>query len=167
MPPMKARERLYLTSGRDQLVRQGDPLAAFLYAGEGDEIPETAAERFGLVDGRLPTRRKSSAAETLLGSSVLPAMVELAAGVTIQLGLVVARAHKDSGLSVDAWNALPEADREAKLAQAVDTMKTEPPPSPKAPKPKARAGKEQKPAGDKELKPAGNKGGQGAQPPKS
>lgn len=52
---MRARERLYLTADRDRVVRAGDPKAAFLYASEGDEIPDTAAAKFGLVDGRLKT----------------------------------------------------------------------------------------------------------------
>ncbi|MFZ5747895.1 MAG: hypothetical protein ACOY45_09605 [Pseudomonadota bacterium] len=51
---MKAMERLYLTADRRALVRQGDPAAATLYAIPGDTIPESTAERFGLVAGRLP-----------------------------------------------------------------------------------------------------------------
>lgn len=46
-------ERLYLTSDRDALVPEGDGAAAFLYAAPGDEIPASAAEKFGLKDGRL------------------------------------------------------------------------------------------------------------------
>jgi len=55
---MQAKERLYLTGDRKALVGEGDKRAASLYAVPGDEIPQSAAERFGLVDGRL----KSSAA---------------------------------------------------------------------------------------------------------
>jgi predicted flap endonuclease-1-like 5' DNA nuclease len=51
---MFAKERLYFTSSREALVREGNPKAAFLYAAPGDEIPESAAERFGLVNGALP-----------------------------------------------------------------------------------------------------------------
>jgi len=50
---MEARERLYMTRERDRVVRQGDPAAASLYAAVGDEIPASAAERFGIVEGRL------------------------------------------------------------------------------------------------------------------
>lgn len=52
-----AQQRLYLTADKDRLVRQDDPAAAFLYCTPGDEIPESAAERFGLVDGRLKAKR--------------------------------------------------------------------------------------------------------------
>ncbi|QXN68004.1 hypothetical protein [Microcystis phage Mwe-Yong1] len=44
-------ERLYLTADRTRVVPHGSPEAAFLYASEGDEIPASAAEKFGLVDG--------------------------------------------------------------------------------------------------------------------
>ena len=44
-----AKERLYLTSDKKRLVTTGDKRAAFLYATIGDEIPDSAAERFGLV----------------------------------------------------------------------------------------------------------------------
>lgn len=67
----------------------------------------------------------SDADDTLVGSSVLPAMIEIAAGSEVQLGAVVARAHKESGLSVTDWNALAGDDREAKLAATVEAMKAE------------------------------------------
>ena len=51
---MIAAERLYLTAERDRVVAEGDTDAAFLYAAPGDEIPETAAKMFGLVNGGLP-----------------------------------------------------------------------------------------------------------------
>lgn len=53
MSIMHAKERLYLTACRTALVREGDPTAASLYAGPGDEIPASAVERFGLVDGTI------------------------------------------------------------------------------------------------------------------
>lgn len=161
---MLARERLYLTADRDRLVRTGDPKAAFLYASPGDEIPDTAAARFGLADGRLKPGKRSTA-EVLLGSSVLPAEVEIASGKSVQLGRVAAQAHKASGLSTEDWNALPEADREARLAQEIDVLKAETAVSPKpvkvkvsAPgKPKAAA-KEKPAPEDKEKKPDEDKG---------
>jgi len=166
---MLAKERLYLNGGRNRLVRQGDKTAAFLYAAEGDEIPASAAEKFGLVDGRLKASGKRSVAAALLGSSLLPSLVEIAQGLTVQLGAIVARAHKESALDVEAWNDLPEEDREARLAAVVEAMKAEaakaPPAAPAKPKPASRparakaakAGKEQKPAPDKEQKPAADK----------
>lgn len=68
---------------------------------------------------------KSDEAETLLGSSVLPANVEIGEKKSVQLGDIVALAHKTSGLTLADWNALPEADREAKLAETVETLKAE------------------------------------------
>ena len=50
---MLAAERLWLTAGRDRLVREGHKDAATLYAAVGDEIPDSAAAMFGLADGRL------------------------------------------------------------------------------------------------------------------
>lgn len=51
---MKAMMRLFLTTCLTRLVAEDDPDAATLYAGIGDEIPESAAEKFGLVDGLFP-----------------------------------------------------------------------------------------------------------------
>lgn len=48
---MKATARLYLTACTTALVAAGDPRAATLYASPGDDIPDSAAEKFGLVDG--------------------------------------------------------------------------------------------------------------------
>jgi hypothetical protein len=152
---MHARERLYFTGDRQSLVGEGNPNAAFLYAALGDEIPASAAEKFGLVDGKL-TPKSAAKNETLLGSSVLPAMVEIGSGKTVQLGTIVAAAHKASGLSGDAWNALPEDEREGHLATMVEKMRA--PKPAKAARGKAPA-KEQKPAGDKEQKPGESKGG--------
>ena len=67
----------------------------------------------------------ADAHDMLLGSSALPSIIEIAAGNEVQLGAVVARAHKDSGLSVADWNALANDDREAKLAATVEAMKAE------------------------------------------
>jgi hypothetical protein len=66
---MKCTQRLYLTAGSLALVAAGSKDAVTLYAVPGDEIPESAAERFGLVDGHLkgfdrPARRRTKAAPT-------------------------------------------------------------------------------------------------------
>lgn len=53
---MICNQRLYLTKDRKKLVPHGDARAAFLYATPGDEIPASAAEMFGLVDGELPSK---------------------------------------------------------------------------------------------------------------
>lgn len=58
-----AQERLYLTADRKRLVGEGNPKAAFLYASPGDEIPESAAKRFGIVDGKLKKSAVKKVAE--------------------------------------------------------------------------------------------------------
>lgn len=50
---MQCTQRLYLTEDKQKLVGEGDKKAAFLYAVPGDEIPDSAVEKFGLVDGHL------------------------------------------------------------------------------------------------------------------
>ncbi|PAL20214.1 hypothetical protein [Sphingopyxis sp. GW247-27LB] len=50
---MIAKERLYLTADSKRLVREGDRAAASLYAAKGDEIPDSAVQRFGLKDGTI------------------------------------------------------------------------------------------------------------------
>ncbi len=50
---MKATTRLYLTASKAALVLEGDPRAATLYAAPGDDIPDSAVERFGLADGTI------------------------------------------------------------------------------------------------------------------
>ncbi len=46
-----ATERLWLTEDQTEVVKDGDPRAATLYASVGTRIPEEAAIRFGLVKG--------------------------------------------------------------------------------------------------------------------
>jgi len=50
---MKATQRLYLTADRKKVVPAGHPKAATLYCVPGDEIPQSAADKLGLVDGGL------------------------------------------------------------------------------------------------------------------
>lgn len=61
----------------------------------------------------------------LHGSNTLAAVIALTAGIEVQLGTVVARAHKESGLSAEDWNALEEAERDELLNATVETMKAE------------------------------------------
>ena len=51
---MFAKARLFLNADKSKLVHECSEEAAFLYAIPGDEIPDSAAEMFGLVDGDLP-----------------------------------------------------------------------------------------------------------------
>lgn len=60
---MVAKERLYLTKDKGRLVGEGDKRAAFLYAAVGDEVPDDAAKRFGLADGRLKGGKERPADE--------------------------------------------------------------------------------------------------------
>lgn len=69
--------------------------------------------------GGTSTSTKAPEKDVLVGSNVLPANIELAEGVTLQLGEVVRRTHEASGLSVADWNALDDGDREARLAATV------------------------------------------------
>ncbi len=50
---MIAKQRLYLNAAKSALVAAGHPDAAQLYCTPGDQIPDSAAERFGIVDGEL------------------------------------------------------------------------------------------------------------------
>lgn len=61
----------------------------------------------------------------VFGSDVQPAMIELAEGVSVQLGDAVRRALEKSGLSADAWNDLPADQREEAIAVEIETMKSE------------------------------------------
>jgi hypothetical protein len=58
---MKCTQRLYLTTDRKKVVGDGDKKAASLYAVPGDEIPQSAHDAFGLVDGHLKGFDPSSA----------------------------------------------------------------------------------------------------------
>ncbi|MBN5173065.1 hypothetical protein JY430_13165 [Stenotrophomonas maltophilia] len=58
----------------------------------------------------------------LLGSSVQPASFELSDGSVLSLGDVVGRAHADSGMSVEDWNALEDSAREALIVETVGKL---------------------------------------------
>jgi hypothetical protein len=66
---------------------------------------------------------KPAAPEVLNGSNTLPALIEVAEGKSLQLGAVVVVAHQASGLTVDAWNALPEAERDEHLNKTIENIK--------------------------------------------
>ena len=61
--------------------------------------------------------------ETLNGSNTLPATIEISEGHSVQLGTIVSAAYQNSGLSVAAWNALPEAERDELLNQVIADFK--------------------------------------------
>lgn len=59
----------------------------------------------------------------LMGSSTLPAMIQISADKTIQLGELVAGAHAESGFTVAEWNELDEALREEALANHLTALR--------------------------------------------
>ncbi|MBD8696594.1 hypothetical protein [Stenotrophomonas sp. CFBP 13718] len=65
------------------------------------------------------------ASPSLLGSNVLPVRIDLVDDVSVSLGDVVRRAHAASGLSIEDWNGLDGTLREAKLADAVEQLRSE------------------------------------------
>lgn len=62
---MLAKRRLYLTADKSQLVAEGDPRAAFLYAAAGDEIPDSAAQLYRLVNGDLPPNESETESDEM------------------------------------------------------------------------------------------------------
>ena len=58
-----ADERLWLTEDKTEVVKNGDPKAATLYASVGTRIPEEAAIRFGLVKDGKEKEMKSESGE--------------------------------------------------------------------------------------------------------
>jgi enoyl-CoA hydratase/carnithine racemase len=127
-----AAEKLFLTADKSALVREGDLSAAFLYATAGDEIPAEAAERFGLVDGKLPlTEAEQIAAE----EAALKATAEEAA---LQEAADKAAADKAWALE-EQQRALKENTEAAAKADAEAAAKVQ---------------AETKPAAAPEIKPA-------------
>lgn len=56
-----AKKRLFQTEDRSKLVHEDHPEARFLYAAEGDEIPDSACERYGIEDGDLTDAKPATA----------------------------------------------------------------------------------------------------------
>lgn len=67
----------------------------------------------------------SDPAAMLLGSDAQPSIIEIG-DTGWALGDIVALAHDDSGLSVDVWNALTQPEREARIAAAIEVMRSPP-----------------------------------------
>lgn len=91
---MRAKTRLYLTADRAALVREGDPRAASLYAAIGDEIPDSAAARFGLVDGMIDAADPVA----ILPEPILRATALGDAPVHVAYDLLAGRDHDRVGL---------------------------------------------------------------------
>ncbi len=60
----------------------------------------------------------------LFGSSILPPLIHID-GEQVQLGVIVCRTHRESGLTFKEWNDLPCLDREARLAATIYAMREE------------------------------------------
>ena len=89
MRKLTADRRLWLTAEKDQVVEEGDGLAAFLLAGAGRTIPAADVERLNLVevDGRIvypdgPTVEELQAAEKRAQRRALAMIGELEVGAT-------------------------------------------------------------------------------------
>lgn len=74
---MFAKSRLFHTADKSALVHEDSEDAAFLYANTGDEIPESAAELYGLVDGDLPEAKGRSGSANKGGKPQSDKAVEL------------------------------------------------------------------------------------------
>lgn len=61
-------------------------------------------------------------APSLFGSSIQPASWTLGDGTVLQLGTVVAEAHKRSGMTVEQWNSQSQDDIEKRISDVVSEM---------------------------------------------
>ncbi len=74
-----------------------------------------------IADAKPAGRTKSSKAAELLGVKGAPEVVAVR-GKDVPMTDVIAAAFKRSTLTVEAWNALTEADRERKLVDEVEEL---------------------------------------------
>ena len=71
----------------------------------------------------LPAVPQMQDPDALIGSDTQPSIFNLADGTTLQLGDVVRTAFVNSGLSVTAWNAQPNDQREELIQDTVNGLK--------------------------------------------
>jgi len=62
--------------------------------------------------------------QTLIGSDRQPSEFDLGEGGKVPLGDVVCEAHRRTGLTIDQWNQLPDAAREAQISEVVTELET-------------------------------------------
>ena len=70
---MDVREKMWLTADRSRVVKDGDPEAKFLYATPGMNLQPHEADRFGIVDGTVPSseaQAKAAQGEKVEGKAV-------------------------------------------------------------------------------------------------
>lgn len=72
-----------------------------------------------------PIEDEDDGPETLLGSNVHPAIIDLGEGRTVQLGEVVQKAFEASGFSIEQWNDQDEDERYAKIDAMLDALAAE------------------------------------------
>jgi hypothetical protein len=86
------------------------------------QAPAAAAEPVvEPVATKPPAKVPEPPPETLLGSSVQPAIIKVGER-EVQLGELVRRAYEKSGLNVAGWNALPVDERELHLQVELEDM---------------------------------------------
>jgi len=57
---MRAKERLYLTEDRSEVVNENDRRGRFLFCKRGDEIPDELARKYGLLKDEMPPEPEPS-----------------------------------------------------------------------------------------------------------
>lgn len=105
------------------------------YPGSAHDVPDAIGKRmlahpdvFALaaaVTSPAPPPAVSLAQDVLYGTDVLGGTIILSDDVSVSLGAVVAQAHKESGLSVQAWNALSQPERDKLILDLVSRAKAE------------------------------------------
>lgn len=81
-------------------------------------------ERLARIEKALKIEEAATDGPFIYGSSNLPAHIQIGEQ-QVQLGTVVQRAFKDSGLNAKDWNELDEVDREHRLVDAIAALRKE------------------------------------------
>ncbi|TAA11295.1 hypothetical protein EA658_16670 [Pseudoxanthomonas winnipegensis] len=90
-----------------------------------DELKKNAVVQAWLEAKVLNESKDGTYAPALIGTDIFPSEIEISEGKTVALGDVVAQSHADSGLSLEDWNSLPIAERDAKIGATVDQLKAD------------------------------------------
>lgn len=101
--------RLALDGAEPAPVEVPQPIAAH-------DLPTAATFQPSLDDD------EDEGPETLLGSDVHPAVIDIGDGKTVQLGEVVQQAFAASGMSMREWNDQDEDERYAKIDAVLDAL---------------------------------------------
>ncbi len=128
---MDQAKKLYFVM--DTLLHNGQK---YFPEGENNQVELTDSEAAPLlISGVLAaeavegeTNTSNTEHDVLIGSSEFNATIDLIDNTQIQLGDLVAQTHASSGLSVADWNALEQADRDAKLNDQLALLNKPPAP---------------------------------------